>query len=51
VGRTSSWRDPAIGLAGPIAALAGGRGSTVGLFGGEGELYAGVFTLAWSAAT
>jgi hypothetical protein len=39
------WRDPTIGLAGPIAALGGGRGTTVGLYGGEGELYAGVFTL------
>ena len=39
------WRDPTIGLAGPIAALGGGGGTTVGLYGGEGELYAGVFTL------
>lgn len=39
------WRDPARGLAGPIAALGGGRGAMVGLYGGEGELYAGVFTL------
>ena len=39
------WRDPTIGLAGPIAALGGGRGTTVGLYGAEGELYAGVFTV------
>jgi hypothetical protein len=39
------WRDPTIGLAGPIAALGGGRGTTVGLYGAEGELYAGIFTV------
>jgi hypothetical protein len=39
------WRDPAIGLAGPVAALIGGGGATRGLYGGEGELYAGLFTL------
>ena len=43
------WRDPQIGLVGPIAALAGGRGSTVGLYGGEAEFYASDFTLAVQA--
>jgi hypothetical protein len=39
------WRDSTIGLAGPVAALGGGRGATVGLYGAEGELYAGIFTV------
>jgi hypothetical protein len=39
------WRDPQVGLVGPIVALAGDRGATIGWYGGEGELYAGAFTL------
>lgn len=39
------WRDPAIGLIGPIAAFGGGGGRQSGLYGGEAELYAGVFTV------
>lgn len=40
------WRNPAIGLAGPVVALVGARGNTVGWYGGEGELYAGLITVA-----
>jgi hypothetical protein len=40
------WRDPTIGLIGPIAAIGGGAGTWNGLYGGEAELYAGVFTVA-----
>ena len=40
------WRDPQIGLVGPTAAMIGGRGTRIGWYGGEGELYAGVVTLA-----
>jgi hypothetical protein len=39
------WRDPQIGLLGPIAALAGFRGATVGWYGAEGEIYATGFTI------
>ncbi|WP_425069697.1 hypothetical protein [Reyranella sp.] len=39
------WRDPAIGLVGAIAAFGGGAGTRSGLYGGEGELYAGLFTV------
>lgn len=39
------WRDPQVGLVGPIAALMGGGGATIGLYGGEGQLYAGMFSL------
>jgi hypothetical protein len=39
------WRDPRIGLFGPIAALAGFRGATVGWYGAEGEIYAPRFTI------
>ena len=34
------WRNPQIGLFGPIAALAGVRGATIGWYGAEGEIYA-----------
>lgn len=39
------WRDPATGLFGPMAAVVGGGGARAGLYGGEAELYAGLFTL------
>lgn len=39
------WRDPKIGLLGPVAGVAGGRGATTGFYGGEGDLYAGPVTL------
>jgi hypothetical protein len=39
------WRDPQIGLVGPIVALMGGGGASVGWYGGEAELYKGIFTL------
>lgn len=39
------WRNPQIGLFGPIAALAGYRGATVGWYGAEGEIYAPLFTV------
>jgi hypothetical protein len=40
------WRDPQVGLFGPIAVMSGGRGSRVGLYGAEGELYTDVLTIA-----
>jgi hypothetical protein len=43
------WRNPAIGLVGPMAALIGGNGSRVGLYGGEAELYAGPVTFSVQA--
>jgi hypothetical protein len=39
------WRDPAIGLIGPMASFGGGAGTQSGLYGGEADLYAGVFTV------
>jgi hypothetical protein len=39
------WRDPQIGLAGPIVAVAGGRGTRLGWYGGEADFYAGVVTI------
>ena len=39
------WRDPAIGLVGPVAAFGGGAGTQSGLYGGEAELYAGLFNV------
>ncbi|MDP2329707.1 MAG: hypothetical protein Q8M19_03285 [Reyranella sp.] len=39
------WRNPQIGLFGPVAALAGFRGATVGWYGAEGEIYAPMFTI------
>lgn len=43
------WRDPAIGLFGPMASLAAGSGQRLGWYGAEAELYAGIFTLgAWA---
>lgn len=42
------WRDPAIGLLGPVATLQTGGGARLGWYGVEGELYAGLFTFgAW----
>jgi len=42
------WRDPAIGLFGPVASLEGGSGLRFGWYGVEAELYAGMFTVgAW----
>jgi len=42
------WRDPEIGLFGPIASIAGGGGDRTGWYGAEAELYAGRFTIgAW----
>lgn len=39
------WRDPRIGMFGPIAGLVGGRGTTTGWYGAEGEFYASQFTI------
>lgn len=42
------WRDPAIGLFGPVVSIAGGGGMRLGWYGAEAELYAGFFTFgAW----
>ena len=42
------WRDPAIGLLGPVASIAGGDGYRLGWYGAEAELYAGIFSFgAW----
>ena len=42
------WRDPAIGLVGPVASLQAGSGFRLGWYGAEAELYAGIFTFgAW----
>ncbi|HZQ01464.1 MAG TPA: hypothetical protein VFB13_18105 [Reyranella sp.] len=43
------WRDSALGLAGPFAALEGGPEGRLGWYGGEAELYAGLFTLGGEA--
>ncbi len=43
------WRDPAIGLIGPIASIQAGSGVRLGWYGGEAELYAGIFSFgAWA---
>src|ERR1700761_5465400 len=39
------WRDPSIGLFGPIAVMGGARGSRIGLYGAEGEFYMDKVTL------
>jgi hypothetical protein len=42
------WRDPAIGLIGPVASIQAGSGVRLGWYGAEAELYAGIFTFgAW----
>jgi hypothetical protein len=42
------WRDPAIGLFGPVASVQAGSGVRLGWYGAEAELYAGIFTFgAW----
>jgi hypothetical protein len=42
------WRDPAIGLFGPVVSIAGGSSMRLGWYGAEAELYAGLFTFgAW----
>ncbi|MBS0526907.1 MAG: PPE family protein [Proteobacteria bacterium] len=42
------WRDPAIGLFGPVVSIAGGNSLRLGWYGAEAELYAGIFTFgAW----
>jgi hypothetical protein len=42
------WRDPAIGLFGPVATMAAGSGIRLGWYGAEAELYAGLLTFgAW----
>ena len=42
------WRDPAIGLVGPVASVQAGSGIRLGWYGAEAELYAGIFTFgAW----
>jgi PPE-repeat protein len=42
------WRDPAIGLIGPVAMIQAGSGVRLGWYGAEAELYAGIFTFgAW----
>ena len=38
------WRDPAIGLFGPVVSIAGGSSLRLGWYGAEAELYAGIFT-------
>jgi len=38
------WRDPQVGLFGPIASFGGGSGRQVARVGAEGELYAGLVT-------
>lgn len=43
------FRDPSIGLFGPIAAMGGALGSRIGLYGAEGEFYMGPVTLSGSA--
>ncbi len=40
------WRDPEIGLFGPVASMAGGSGERLGWYGAEGEVYARRLTLA-----
>jgi len=39
------WRDPEVGLFGPIASFGGGSGRQTARIGAEGELYAGLVTL------
>lgn len=42
------WRDPEIGLFGPVATVQGGGGLRFGWYGAEAALYAGMFTVgAW----
>jgi hypothetical protein len=42
------WRDPDVGLIGPVATVAGGVGIRLGWYGAEAEYYAGIFTFgAW----
>lgn len=42
------WRDPSIGLVGPVVSMAAGGGERLGWYGAEAELYAGLFTFgAW----
>ncbi len=42
------WRDPSIGLFGPVVSMAAGSGELLGWYGAEAELYAGLFTFgAW----
>jgi hypothetical protein len=42
------WRDPSIGLIGPVASIQAGSGVRLGWYGAEAELYAGMFTFgAW----
>jgi PE family protein len=42
------WRDPAIGLFGPVASVEAGSGIRLGWYGVEGEFYTGIFTFgAW----
>ena len=42
------WRDPSIGLFGPVVSMAAGSGTRLGWYGAEAELYAGLFTFgAW----
>jgi hypothetical protein len=42
------WRDPSIGLVGPVVSMAAGSGERLGWYGAEAELYAGLFTFgAW----
>ncbi len=43
------WRDPAIGLFGPVATVEGSGKGHVGLYGVEGEFYAGLVTLGANA--
>jgi hypothetical protein len=39
------WRNPAIGLLGPVVALSGSRGNTTAQYAGEADLYAGPVTI------
>jgi hypothetical protein len=39
------WRDPAVGLVGPLVAMTGGSGSRTGFYMGEAEYYVGILTI------
>ncbi len=39
------WRDPTVGLVGPLVAVIGGSGSRTGFYLGEAEYYGGMFTV------
>ena len=39
------WRDPWVGMAGPVVSMAGSGNGRFSSYGGEAELYAGMFTV------